>query len=316
MIDSITNIENQEKNKEQEDYFFTASIIIDECIDRVWSFIINPNYFKLILPKDFTNYKLSQKTSSFCPGDEFTFYWIAVSNIHSKIISIMDYPMVKKLTLDISLNIGIYYRKTFNLFKISNNNTTLLKIILSKMPNKKYDHENFISFTKLNPNLYVSHFLNINKLVKLSYDNLFNSESIIVNKNMNDSWNIITDFQKISDFNPKLGQNFIFKGDKYKQGSFVKCFHPETKKYIFMTVKLVEKKINKNLWIYALETFGADIKYKKQEIQIRINRINDNKTQISLINIFKQVLTREYIENFRKKKNEIMKKIKEYINIF
>ena len=313
MIDS-KNIEKQDNKKEQENYFFTASIILDENIDRVWSFIINPIYFKQIYPKDFINFKFNKINSSFLPGDEFTFYWIGLSNIHSKIISIKNNPIIKKLTLDISLNIGIYYRKTFNLYKTTNNNTTLLKIILSKMPNKECDHDNFISFTKLNPNLYASHFHNINKMIKMSCDNLSLTESFIVNKNNNISWNIMTDFQKLSSLNPKFGENFIYQGDKYKKNSFVKFFHPKTKDYIFMTVKLVDKKINKNKWIYALETFGADIKYIKQNFQIQINKINENRTQISLIHIFKQTLSKEFKENFIQKKYEFMKKIKEYIN--
>ena len=182
------------------------------------------------------------------------------------------------------------------------------------MPNKECDHENFISFTKLNPDLYASHFHNINKMVKMSYDNLSLTESFIVNKNNNDSWNIMTDFKKLRNFNLISGENFTYRGDIYKKGSFIKFFYPKVNNYIFMTVKLVDKEITKNKWIYALETFGADIKYIDQEIQFHINRINDNNTQISVIHIFKQVLSKEYKENFIQKKSEVMKKIKEYIN--
>ena len=55
------------------------------------------------------------------------------------------------MVFDVFLDIGIFYRKTCSLYKITNNNTTLLKIILSKIPNREYEDDNFISFIKLNP---------------------------------------------------------------------------------------------------------------------------------------------------------------------
>ena len=302
------------KSIDQDNYYFSQSIILDETIERVWQFLINPSLFKLILPKKFVNFKINQKASSFCPGDEFSFYWIGVSNINTKLVSITDNPYNKKLILDISINIGIYFRKTFYLYKITNNNTTLLKIILSKMPNKECDHSNFISFTQLNPDLYSSTLDNLNKIINSSYNNLINSESFIVDKNNDDSWNIITDFKKLSDLKPNIGTNFTYQGSQYKIGSFIKCFINNGDKNVFMKVKVCNKNKKKNNWIYALETFGADINYIKQEIKICINKINEKRTQISIIHIFKQVLSKDYIEKFSKEKNEVMMEIKKYFN--
>ena len=302
------------KSIDQDNYFFSQSIILDETIERVWLFLINPSLFKLILPKNFVNFKINQKASSFCPGDEFSFYWTGVSNISTKFVSITDNPYIKKLTLDISMNIGIYYRKTFYLYKITNNNTTLLKIILSKMPNKVCEHANFISFTKLNPDLYSSTLDNLKNVINNSYENLINSQSFIIDKNYEDSWDIITDFQKLSKLKPNIGTNFTYQGCQYKIGSFIKCYINKGNRNIFMKVKICDKNKKKNNWVYALETFGADINYVKQEIKICINKIDMNKTQISIIHIFKQVLSKDYLENFAKEKIEVMKEIKKYFN--
>ena len=298
----------------EDNYFFSKSIILNEKIERVWSFLRNPLYFKESLPSYFVNLKVNQKTSSFCPGDEFSFYWIGVSNITTKLISLVDHQYIKQLVLDVSINIGIYYRKTYYLYKISNNNTTLLKIIITKMPNKECDHANFISFTKLNPDLYSSALYNLNKIINVSIDNLFYNESFIVDKNNNDCWNFMTDFQKLSNLNTNIGTNFSYQDSQYKVGSFIKCYLPKTNKNIFMKVKKIDKKKKKTNWIYILEIFGADVSFTKQEIHININKINDNKTQISVNNIFKQSLTKEFLEDFKKKKNEFMKVLKNYLN--
>ena len=180
------------------------------------------------------------------------------------------------------------------------------------MPNKEYEDENFISFLKLNPNLYTSIFENLNKLIKTSSDNLYQIESFVVNKSRNVSWDIVTDFQKLSDINPKIGHNFSCRGNKFKKDSFIKCIYLE--KYTFFMIKSVEQKMKRNKWIYALETIGSDVDYTKQEIQIWINKINENKSQISIIHIFKQLISKNYLGEFKNKKSEILKSIKDYIN--
>lgn len=77
---------------------------------------------------------------------------------------------------------------------------------------------------------------------------------------------------------------------------------------------MLNKKIKKNKWVYALETIGSDVDYTKQEIQIWINKINESKSQISIIHIFKQFISKNYLDEFQNKKSEILKSIKEYIN--
>ena len=294
--------------------YFSKSIILDEKIEKVWYFLSNPLYYKEILSINFMNFKLNQKRKSFCPGDKFSFYWTGVTDVTAKYISKIDNPHIKKLTLDISMGIGIFYRKTYHLYKITNNNNTLIKLVLSKIPNSQYDNANFISFMKLNTNIFTSMLDNLNKILKISKEYLFNLESFIVDKNIYDSWNFITDLKKLSHLCPNIGTNFSYQNNKYNKGSFVKCLLPKSNKIIFMKVTKFDKNKKKNKWVYTLETFGSDIRYINQEIQISVNKINDNKTQISIIHIFKQVLTKEYIENFYKKKNEVIKEIQKYLN--
>ena len=297
-----------------DNYFFSKSVILDEKIERVWYFLRNPLFYKEMLPINFMNFKLNKKTKSFCPGDGFSFYWIGVSNINTKFISKNDNPHRKKLILDISINIGIFYRKTYHLYKITDNNKTLLKIVLSKIPNSKCDDENFISFMKLNPNLYTSILDNLNKILNTSKEYLYILESFIADKNIIDSWNIITDFKKLSNLCPSIGTNFSYQNNQYIKGSFVKCLFPKSNKNIFMKVTKCDKNKKKINWVYSLKTFGADISHINQEMQISINKIDDNKTQINILHIFKQILTKEYVENFSKKKKQVINEIKKYLN--
>ena len=97
-----------------------------------------------------------------------------------------------------------------------------------------------------------------------------------------------------------------------KKDSYIKCIYFD--KYTFFIIKNVEQKKNKNKWVYAIETIGSDVDYTKQEIQIWINKINENKSQISIIHIFKQLISKKDLDEFQNKKCEILKSIKDYIN--
>lgn len=81
-----------------------------------------------------------------------------------------------------------------------------------------------------------------------------------------------------------------------------------------MKVIKCDKKKKKNSWVYVLETFGAELNYINQEIRICTNKITENRTQISITHIFKQILPKDYLENFGKKKKEFMKELKKYMN--
>ena len=150
---------------------------------------------------------------------------------------------------------------------------------------------------KLNQNLYTSILDNLNKILNTSKEYLFILESFIADKNIIDSWNIITDFKKLSNLCPNIGTNFSYQNNQHIKGCFVKCLFPKSNKNIFMKV-----------------TKYDDISYINQEIQISFNKIDDNKTQINILHIFKQILTKEYVENFSKKKKQVINEIKKYLN--
>lgn len=305
---------NKTNNIDNDKYFFSASIFLDETIERAWYFIRYPIYFKDALPKNFVNFKTKREGLPLCQGNEFSFYWVGIANSNVKCISIKENSLIKKLILEISLSIGIFYRKEYHLYKISNNNSTLVKIIISKIPNKEWNNSNFISFINLNPDIYSSILANFKQVLNTSKVYLFNTESFIIDKNYIDSWNIITDLNKLSELNPNIGTNFTYQDSQYRNGSFVKCFIPKIKKYIFLKVIKCDKKKKKNSWVYVLETFGAELNYINQEIRICTNKITENRTQISITHIFKQILPKDYLENFGKKKKEFMKELKKYMN--
>ena len=54
------------------------------------------------------------------------------------------------------------------------------------------------------------------KTLKTSKEYLFILESIIADKNIMYSWNIITDFKKLSNLCKKIGTNFAYQNIQYK----------------------------------------------------------------------------------------------------
>ena len=99
----------------------------------------------------------------------------------------------------------------------------------------------------------------MNKILNTSKEHLFILESFIAEKNIIDSWNIITDFKKLSNLCPNIGTNFSYQNNQYIKGSFVKCLFPKSNKNIFIKVKKYDKNKKKINWVYSLENFGVDI---------------------------------------------------------
>ena len=101
----------------------------------------------------------------------------------------------------------------------------------------------------------------MNKILNTSKEHLFILESFIADKNIIDSWNIITDFKKLSNLCPNIGTNFSYQNNQYIKGSFVKCLFPKSNKNIFIKVKKYDKNKKKINLVYSLENFGVEINY-------------------------------------------------------
>ena len=316
--DSCINncIDNDKKfMKAEKSPCLSLSHISDHNINRCWLFFSDVILCQEISNNIVINYKFDKGNNTFKLGNEFSAYLIGISNIHYKCIESKNNYNMRKISWIIFFDIGFSIRKTYLIYPISSINKALVKLklelITSDSPKPVHFEETSDYFCKLQSSI-------IDKIVNLmehSSKFLFIQESFIANLSREKCWDIMINFNKLSELNMgKIGQNFEYKGDKEKIGTFWKCYLPNIKKNVYFKVKSVKKSKKRNKWIYCLEAFGAEMHILRQELEISVTKINQNTCQISILIKFNEHTDKNYLNYKKQKLIEFIKRIKIYLN--
>ena len=170
------------QNEINNDYLFSTSLIFDENIDKLWICLRNLSTETTNL--DFLdNFKYIKGGNTWTPGNIFSLYWVGVSRIEVRCISTKVSRMRKKIKWKFKCDIGIDYYKTLNLFRITQNNKTLVKIIIARTEIKN----NSIDYSSSSLNYYNDLQLKIleghSRHLKNIEKELISYESCIVDQN-------------------------------------------------------------------------------------------------------------------------------------
>lgn len=311
--DSFLN--NYQKEINNNSSVLSLSYISNENINRCWFFLTDIITLGKLSKIDLINHKLDKGNNIFKIGNEFSCYAVGISKLHYKCIESENKYFIKKISWIISLDIGPSFKKTYILYPITSNNKTLIKIKFEIIqPDNKNELIEFNETRDYYNNLQYSIINTINETMNKSNEFLFIYESFISNLNFENCWNIMTDFNILSSITSDIGENFICNGDKEKIGAFWKCNLYNYKKTIYFRIKNIEKNKKRNKWLYCLETIGTELEVVKKQIEISITKINENSSQVSINVIFKDNINKIVYEYKKKKINEVMKKIKAFMN--
>ena len=209
-------------------------------------------------------------------------------------------------------NIGITFYKTLLFYRITENNKTLVKSIISRT---EYKNE-LIDFSS-SRNYYITTEFNIlkntSKLLNNMKKDIISYQSCIINANYLKVWEFIIDLKKLCEIAPIIGSKIEYSGEKLKVGSFLKYYIDALDKIVFFKVTGVEMpKIMKN-WIYKLEVIGVNVKNIPIYVENKVTIIDENKTQLSLLHKFPFNTDQKFFDFFSIKKKEIMKKYAKYL---
>ena len=138
-------------------------------------------------------------------------------------------------------------------------------------------------------------------------------ESCIINVNYLKVWEFIIDLKKLSEIAPIIGSNIEYCGEKLKVGSFLKYYIDALDKIVFFKIIGVEVPKKKKSWIYKLEPVGVNVKNIPIYMEIKVTKIDEDKTQLSLLHKFSYTTDQKFIEFFSINKKEIMKQYVKYL---
>ena len=298
------------QNDIKNDYLFSTSLIFDENIDKLWIYMRDlSNESKSI---DFIdNFKYIIGDNTWTPGNIFSLYWVGVSNIEIKCISTKVDRMRKEIKWECNCDIGINYYKILNLFRITQSNKTLVKIIFTRteIKNNSIDTSSSLNYyNELQFKILKEH----QRHLKSVETEFISYESCIINQNYKKIWNIINEFKTLRALSSLSMKDIQFKGPIDKVGSFIKfIFEDENfKQTIFLKIIKYEKSEQKKVWLTRYESIGADKKNVERIFEYRITIINDNKVQLSYYHIFPSNTDKNMFANFCINKKESLIKIK------
>ena len=305
----MTDDNKKENLKNQESLIYSTSLIYEQNINKLWLFLRDlRNEINII--EYFDNLEYIEGDNSWTKGNICSFNWIGFSSFNYKVIK-SKIGRNKKMLKWENKGMSITTYKTLVLYRITNNNKTLVKSIIT---HSKSDNE----IVDLMPTKQYYLNLEYQRLVKKSeYLNKINEDfisfkSCIINKNYLEVWKYIFDFKKLNSIVPIFGENIEYNESELGKGSFLKFYSYTSKKMIYMQISEINTPKKRNFFGVKLKTIGIQINKIAKIIEFKIVKI-DNKTQFSILHIFQNDVEKEFLKNFQINKEEIIKKLKKYI---
>ena len=301
-------------NKTKDDsYLFSTSLIFDENIDKLWLYLRNLSAESKNI--DFLDeFKYIKGDNTWSPGNVFSIYWVGVSKIEIKCISTRVDRMRKKIKWIFKLDIGISYYKTLILLRITQNNKTLVKVIIERTEKKN----NLIDSSQ-SLNYYSSLQFQIleqqSKYLQKIKKDLISYESCIVKQNYKKVWNHLNDFTTINALTPIKIKDIEYNGSINKEGSFIKFYYEDVniKKFVYIKVVKYEIPENKKTGLIRLDTIGTNNINIPKISEFKMVIINENQVQCSFNHIFPYNSEQYMFDNFKIKKLEGVKNIKKFL---
>ena len=314
---TLTNNENsefKEVNKKIEwKHYEQVTSHLKPDIERVWLLvqkldilllIHNQGHYPLILTKGSDTKKIGNQFQGNLFGH---FPFIAKVNKNS------EYPEFKKIEWLFFLKNKNYMSIKMELLKVTEDNSTTL---LEKV---KFETQEL--FSELNkyfvPNK-TQLFSIIEKILENEPINLVIYESGLINGKMEDIWEFITDFSKLSIVAPNncFPSNINLK--KLKKGQKETYFIRTKKELKEFTLELEckEEKPGWNKWLIVSDIYSKNSNFKEGSLFIQLTKINNNLCQLTIIQKNFQAKNAEEFREISKDFKYIIISIKDYFDNF
>ena len=298
-------------NKKDDSVLFSSSLIFDENIDKLWLHLRDIELETSII--DFIdNFKYIKGYNTWTVGNSFSIYWVGVSGLKFKCLYTKVDRIRKKIKWKCQLDIGLNYYKTMILYRITQNNKTLVKTIYTREEKKNnlVDLSQSMSYYE---NLQLEILNQQSKYLKNLKKDIISYGSTIVNKNYLEIWKYLNNFKKINELSPILIKNIEYKGQINKPGSFIKFLDVKLQREIFLKVNSYFISNHKKSWFICFEFIGSNNTYISKITEYKLVIINNNQTQISFLHSFNYNTNIDFLSEFDFKKKNAIKNIKEYI---
>lgn len=295
-------------------YLIQKSFHMKQDIERIWllvknfdllSMANNKNNYPIVYIKGQDSWKVGNEFKGNMNGD-----YPFVARVHKNI----NFPEIKKIEWIfnfINNDNNVYIVLKIELFKVTEDNSTVI------VKNIKHNNEKiFNEIEKLMKMSEIKAFKIFEKILENEPINLLKYESSVINGKMEDIWDIVTDFNKLTaiapnnNFVPNINIKNMKIGEKVETSIL---FDEELKKFdIYLRIR--DERPGWNKWIILLEIYHEN--KLSHSLLLQLTKINNIECQFSIISKFHEPLKTENFEEISKKEKYLILSVKDFFNNF
>ena len=297
--------EIQWKNFLQDSYHFKQDI------DRVWAIFRSFDILSILSNQDNNLLIYLKGNDTWKQGNEFKGSVLGQFPYVAKVKDSINLPEIKKIEW-IIYSQKEYTLISIDLLKVTDDNST----VVVKQIKREKDFPKEISNMVIQMNgdkLYEK----IDNILETEPINLLKYESGIINGNMEDIWNTLTDFNQLRIISQKNNYlpNFSFKNMKKKEKKEASVSNNETIKKYFITLKYKEEKPGWNKCLIAFEVSGGElVKIPVHTVLYQLTKITNTKCQLTILTKFHEPIGTEIFKEFSNEKRHLLVSVKEYFD--
>ena len=293
--------------------FYQDSYYYKQDIERVWIILRNIEALLILCIQGHYPCIYLKGKDTWEKGNEFKGNIFGKIPFIGKVRNCSDLPEIKKVEWVIHLR-NQYIFIIIELFKVTEDNST----IVIKQIKRDREPENFDQITSIKM-IEKQLFEKIDKILETEPINLLKYESAIINGKMEDIWNIITDYNKLTAIAPnnKYFPNISIKDMKIEEKKEISFFHINEIIKVDITLKCREEKPGWNKWLIVYEVSGGNpIKMPKHIILFQLTKISNSVCQLTLFTKFYEPLDTKEFKEIVKRQKYLLLSIKDYFDNF
>ena len=308
------NNEFKEINEKIDWKHFEESVShIKPDIERVWYFIQRFDILLLVhnqghYPIIFIKGNDTKKVGNQFRGNLYGFFPFV-----AKVYKNKDFPEFKKVEWLLFIRNKYYISLKIELMKVTEDNSTT---IIEKL---KFDNkEIFFELNLLFENTKSKIFNKIETMLENEPINLVVYESGLINGKMEDIWDIITDFDKLSGVAPNNSFPSGVNLRKLNKGQKEEFSFRYKNKLEYFVAHLIcrEEKPGWNKWLIICEFERKNSNMKEGSLLFQLTKISNNLCQLTLIHKFLKARSAEEIREISNKMKYTIISIKDYFDNF
>ena len=317
------NGENQNEKKEFKEpdhelnwkYINQYTYHFKQDIERVWLILRSFDFLSLIAnqghyPCIFIKGKSTWKIGNIFEGNIYGKY-----HFIAKVQNCINLPEIKKVKWLFHIRENDYFIIKLELFKVTGDNST---VVLKKVKYEKFELDLDIK-NNIKKSYEIRIFQQVEQLLEKEPINLLKYESGIISGKMEDIWDLVLDFNKLTiiapnnNYVPSINVKDLKIGEKQKTSIF--C-NNQIRKLDF-TLKCREEKPGWNKWLIVCEASGGQpVKIPKHTVVLQLTKINEYECQLTLLTKYHESIDNNEFKELSNRKKYIILSVKEYFEKF